>query len=39
MKLIRFGPDGLEKTGVIKKGPAKGDKPTAEIKPNSPNFK
>lgn len=29
----------LEKSGVIKKAPAKGDKPTAEIKPNSPNFK
>jgi hypothetical protein len=29
----------LEKSGVIKKGPAKGDKPTADVKPNSPNFK
>jgi hypothetical protein len=29
----------LEKTGVIKKAPAKGDKPTADVKPHSPNFK
>ena len=29
----------LEKSGVIKKTPAKGDKPVAEIKPSSPNFK
>ncbi len=29
----------LEKNGVIKKGPAHGDKPTAEVKPGSPNFK
>ena len=29
----------LEKTGVIKKAPAKSDKPTAITKPNSPNFK
>ena len=29
----------LEKTGVIKKASAKGDKPTADVKPSSPNFK
>ena len=29
----------LEKSGVIKKAPAQGDKPTADVKPNSPNFK
>lgn len=29
----------LEKTGVIKKGPAQGGKPTADVKPSSPNFK
>jgi hypothetical protein len=29
----------FEKSGLIKKAPAKGDKPTAEVKPNSPNFK
>ena len=29
----------LEKSGVIKKAPQKSDKPTAETKPSSPNFK
>jgi len=29
----------LEKSGLIKKTPLKGDKPVAEIKPTSPNFK
>lgn len=29
----------FEKAGVIKKTPAAGDKPTADVKPTSPNFK
>jgi hypothetical protein len=29
----------LEKNGVIKKAPPKGDKPAAEVKVSSPNFK
>jgi len=29
----------LEKSGLIKKTSVKGDKPVAEIKPSSPNFK
>ena len=29
----------FEKSGLIKKTAPKGDKPTADVKPNSPNFK
>ncbi len=29
----------LEKNGVIKKAPPKGDKPVADVKVSSPNFK